>query len=190
MPSETSGRARLSPSDRRRQLLGIGLRMLVEKPIQELSIDAVAAEAGISRGLLFHYFPTKTAYYQEVIAAALRRVWRNIAPDEDARGDEAVRQFAERFFAQIERRRESYVALVFGNGALAVGGDGVGSHRLLMARELVRGAGLPEQSTVTVHAWIAYVEDRALQWSERTDRGALADEVTHCVAGLSALLGL
>ncbi len=27
-------RTRLSPDDRRRQLLGIGLRMLVEKPIQ------------------------------------------------------------------------------------------------------------------------------------------------------------
>src|SRR5204863_260541 len=74
-------RTRLSPEDRRRQLLGIGLRMLVEKPIQDLPLDAVAAEAGISRGLLFHYFPTKTDYYDAVIDAALRRVLRNISPD-------------------------------------------------------------------------------------------------------------
>ena len=61
---------RLTPDERRRQLLGIGLRMFVDKPVQEVSIDAVAAEAGISRGLLFHYFPTKTAYHQAVVAAA------------------------------------------------------------------------------------------------------------------------
>ena len=47
-------RTRLTQDERRRQLLGIGLRMLVEKPIQDLSLDAVAAVAGISRGLLFH----------------------------------------------------------------------------------------------------------------------------------------
>ena len=75
-------RSRLSPEDRRRQLLGIGLRMLVDKPIQDLSLDAVAGEAGISRSLLFHYFPTKTDYYDAVIGAAVRRVLRNIAPEQ------------------------------------------------------------------------------------------------------------
>ena len=81
-----------SQDERRRQLLGIGLRMLVEKPIQDLSLDAVAAEAGISRGLLFHYFPTKTDYYDAVVAAALRRVTRNIAPDPEADPETALRQ--------------------------------------------------------------------------------------------------
>src|SRR5436190_21614973 len=93
-------RTRLSQDERRRQLLGIGLRMLVEKPIQDLSLDAVAAEAGISRGLLFHYFPTKTDYYDAVVGAALRRVLRNISPDPTAGPDSALRQFVERFYSQ------------------------------------------------------------------------------------------
>src|ERR671910_2863204 len=86
----TSPRTRLGPDERRRQLLGIGLRMLVEKPIQDLSLDAVAAKAGISRGLLFHYFPTKTDYYLACIAAAGRRILRNTAPDEGLSADEQV----------------------------------------------------------------------------------------------------
>ena len=114
-------RVRLSQDERRRQLLGIGLRMLVEKPIQDLSLDAVAAEAGISRGLLFHYFPTKTDYYDAVLGAAGRRVLRNIAPDPDVPADVALTQFVERFYAQIERRRdygghERVVSGVFGRG--------------------------------------------------------------------------
>src|SRR5215210_4037883 len=123
-------RTRLSQDERRRQLLGIGLRMLVEKPIQDLSLDAVAAEAGISRGLLFHYFPTKTDYYDAVVGAALRRVTRNIAPDADADPEAALHQFVERFYAQIDRRRDFYVALVFGSGSIRLGGEGVETHRM------------------------------------------------------------
>lgn len=176
--------------ERRRQLLSIGLQMLVDRPIQELSIDEVAEAAGISRGLLFHYFPTKTNYYEEVIAAALRRVWRNVAPDPDAPPEAAVQQFAERFYSQIERRRDSYVALVFGNGDLSVGGDGVGSHRRQMARELIASSQLPQSAACVVHAWIAYVEDRALQWSAAITRENIDVEVSHCVRALDALLAL
>jgi AcrR family transcriptional regulator len=183
-------RTRLSQDERRRQLLGIGLRMLVEKPIHDLSLDAVAAEAGISRGLLFHYFPTKTDYYDAVVGAASRRVMRNISPDPDVGPDEALRQFVERFYAQIERRREFYLALVFGSGAVSLGGEGVDSHRTTVARMVVRALGLDESAITVVHGWTAYVEDRALLWSGLPvpERTPLVDEVDHCCAALASLL--
>jgi len=185
-------RTRLSQDDRRRQLIGIGLRMLVEKPIQNLSIDAVAAEAEISRGLLFHYFPTKNDFHDAVIGAALRRVMRNTAPDPEAPADEAIDQFLTRFFAQIERRREFYLALVFGNGNIALGGDRVESHRLTMARRVCDALSLAESALPVVHGWTAYVEDRALLWSgtPARKRAAVEDEVAHCRRALDALLAM
>ena len=54
-------------------------------------MDDIAAEAGISRGLLFHYFPTKTDFYLACIAAAGRRMLRTTAPDEDLPGEAQVR---------------------------------------------------------------------------------------------------
>jgi len=183
-------RTRLSPEDRRRQLLGIGLRMLVDKPIQDLSLDAVASEAGISRSLLFHYFPTKTDYYDAVIGAALRRVLRNIAPDEGLDTDAAVRHFAERFYAQIERRRTFYLALVFGNGTLSLGGEGVDSLRMTAARRVIAALDQDEALLPAVHGWIAYVEDRALQWSGRpkAERASLESEVERCARAFHALV--
>ena len=140
--------------------------MLVEKPIQDLSLDAVAAEAGISRGLLFHYFPTKTDYYDAVVGAALRRVLRNISPGPGRRPPTtALRHFVERFYAQIERRREFYLALVFGSGAISLGGEGVESHRMTVARRVVDALGWTRPRPPVVHGWTAYVEDRALLWS-------------------------
>lgn len=184
-----SSRTRMSPDDRRRQLLGIGLRMLVERPIQELSVDAVAAEAGISRGLLFHYFPTKGAFHDAVIDAATRRVLRNTAPDPGAAPDQAVAQFVQRFFEQVARRRDFYLALVFGAGALSLGGDRVESMRLAFARRVVAAVAGEEDDVAVAQGWAAYVEDRALQWSDpaRGTRTPLDAEVAHCVAAFAAL---
>ena len=188
----TSPRTRLGPDERRRQLLGIGLRMLVDKPIQDLSLDAVAQEAGISRSLLFHYFPTKTDYYDAVVGAAVRRVLRNISPDPGVEAAIALRHFVERFYAQIDRRRTFYLALVFGNGSISLGSEGVESLRMTAARRVVEELEYDEALLPAVHGWMAYVEDRALQWSgqPRAQRTSLDAEVDRCTRAFDALVGI
>ena len=190
----TTARVRMSPEDRRRQLVGIGLRKFVERPVQELSLDEVAAEAGVSRGLLFHYFPTKTDYHRAVLEAARRRVGRTVAPDDGVVGQTAVRQVVERFLDQVARRRASYVALVLGQGAVAqaAGGDAVASVREHVAGVVAGATGLPDAVLPAVHGWVAYLEDRALQWSalpaaERdAGRTALVDHCTRALGLLTA----
>ena len=202
---ETS-RVRMTPEDRRRQLVGIGLRKFVEQPVQDLSLDEVAAEAGVSRGLLFHYFPSKTDYHRAVVEAAWRRVGRNVTPDPDAVGSAAVRQVVERFLRQVERRRETYVALVLGQAPIAratgdpvaTGGDlapgSVGRRRRGLREQLaalvVRAADLPDAALPAAHGWVAYLEDRALQWSalpEAGARGRRGELVEHCTRALALL---
>src|SRR5215207_8006218 len=119
-----TARVRMSPEGRRGQLVAIGLRKFVERPVQDLSLDEVAAEAGVSRGLLFHYFPTKTDYHRAVVEAARRRVARNVSPDDGVSGEAAVRQVVERFLDQVARRRDSYVALVLSRAPIARSAEG------------------------------------------------------------------
>jgi len=185
-------RVRMTPQDRRRQLVGIGLRKFVDRPVQELSLDEVAAEAGVSRGLLFHYFPTKTDYHRAVVQAARRRVARTVSPDPGVTGETAVRQVVERFLDQVARRRESYVALVLGQApiARAAGDDPVETVREHVAGVVARATDLPDAALPAVHGWVAYLEDRALQWSARPaaerDAGRL-DLVDHCTRALILL---
>lgn len=189
-PVTRSATARMAPEDRRRQLIGVGLRMLTERPIQAVSVDAVAAEVGISRGLLFHYFPTKTDYYDAVLDAAVRRTLRNTEPDSDTSGRVALQQTVQRYFEQVQRRRDSYLALVFGNGALPLGGNRVQSIRRVFAERVLDMLEQPPSSLPTVHAWFAYMEDRALQWSNSDDPAGITGEVDHAIAALDALLAL
>ena len=187
-------RRRLSAPERRRQLVAIGLAKIVEKPIQDLSMDDIATEAGISRGLLFHYFPTKTDFYLACIAAAGRRMLRTTAPDEDLSPEEQVETVTRLMVEQIERRRDFYLALVHGHG--------VADPRVSEVMESVRDGstdrvmtalGVPERQRDVVRAWWAYTEDRALTWSavptgERPV--SVSAVVAECVAALHALLAI
>ncbi len=206
-PAARGARVRMSPEERRRQLVGIGLRTFVEHPVQDVSLDAVAAEAGVSRGLLFHYFPTKTDFHRAVVGAAGRRMLRTVRPDEGTSGDVAVAQVVDRFLAQVARRREFYLALVYGQlpggaGSEDAAGGTAATLREGLAGLVIAAAGLPTSARPAAQGWVAYLEDRALQWSapDRVDAPSARDEVdasserddlvAHCVRALHALTDL
>lgn len=191
-------RVRMSKEERRRQLVGLGLEALTERPIQEVSLDTVAAEAGISRGLLFHYFPTKTAFYEAVVGAAGRRVMRNVIPADVEPGGQAIHEMLERYAAQVERRRDVYLALVQGNLADLGGNEVAGTLRGRLTDYVVENLEALDLTPPrrVVHAWLAYVEDVVVEWSDpaAADRASDPDPVdrddvvSHCEAALEALL--
>src|SRR6266545_4483479 len=55
---------RLDVDERRRRLLELGADVFTRHAYDELSMAAIAREAGISKALLYHYFPSKQAYFQ------------------------------------------------------------------------------------------------------------------------------
>lgn len=189
---------RLSAEDRKKQLVKIGLMMLRDQPIHELSIDAIAAEAGISRGLLFHYFPSKRDYYLAVIAAAGRRLLRVTKPDERLAPEQQLREMLVQFVAFIARRRTAYISFVRG----AAGGDDYAVEvydetRAGLTKRVLTYLGTPEiadepasREYLRVHAWLSYTEDLAIEWSglPEADRPYTADTlIDHAIESLHLL---
>jgi AcrR family transcriptional regulator len=60
-------RRRLSPEDRRSQLLALGAEIFGKRPYDEVRIDEIAERAGVSRALMYHYFPDKRAFFAAVV---------------------------------------------------------------------------------------------------------------------------
>lgn len=115
MSIETAApRRRLPPEERKRQLVAIGLQELSTRPIHALSIDQVAEKAGISRGLLFRYFPTKQDYYVAVVGAAARRLLRAAAPDAADPTDDQLRAVVHAFVSFIDRHGDNYQSFFHG----------------------------------------------------------------------------
>ena len=59
-------RTRPSLDTRRAQLIAQGMAFFGTRPYDTVSIDDIAEAAGISKGMLYHYFPTKRDYYAAV----------------------------------------------------------------------------------------------------------------------------
>ncbi|MGH3634461.1 TetR/AcrR family transcriptional regulator [Mycobacterium sp.] len=60
-------RRRLSPEDRRAELLALGAEIFGQRPYDEVRIDEIAERAGVSRALMYHYFPDKRAFFAAVV---------------------------------------------------------------------------------------------------------------------------
>ncbi|SFI91577.1 DNA-binding transcriptional regulator, AcrR family [Amycolatopsis sacchari] len=62
---------RLEPDERREQIFTCAARLFGERPYALVSTSDIAAEAGVARGLINHYFGTKRELYLAVIRRAV-----------------------------------------------------------------------------------------------------------------------
>lgn len=190
-PTTAPTRSRRTPEDRRKQLIGIGLQLLTTVPIQQLTIDEVAKVAGISRSLLFHYFPTKRDYYVAVVRAASHRLLKSTRHDPELPPAERLTGVLTGYVSFIDRRREPYLALFRGTS-----GDDWAREIYEETRDQLTTAALaaagradcPDLVRMAVRGWLSYVEDVTLGWSEHkvVDRDVL---VAMFVAAFDALTG-
>lgn len=79
-------RRRLSPEDRRNELLALGAEVFGQRPYDEVRIDEIAERAGVSRALMYHYFPDKRAFFAAVVRNEGEKLFEatNAPPDADA----------------------------------------------------------------------------------------------------------
>ena len=75
-----ASRTRLTPEERRSQLLDLGVRLFARRSLQEVTIDLLAETAGISRGLLYHYFGNIGGFHHAVVQRAADELIAITAP--------------------------------------------------------------------------------------------------------------
>src|SRR3954453_21698336 len=108
---------RLDVDERRRQLLELGRELFTQRPYDELSMAAIAREAGISKALLYHYFPSKQAYFVATLQDGAAELADRVRPDP---GEPPVAQLSSALHAWLEwvdDNREAYGRLLRGAAA-------------------------------------------------------------------------
>ena len=174
---------RMSADARRAQLIEVGWELLQSRPIHELPLDDVASAAGISRTLLFHYFPTKADFYFAVVSTMGARLLHPPRLPEGAGAQERIRSLVDGFVRLVERNRLSYTALVRGAG----GGDQrivqlIADTRDALVPRWLDAADCPDTSPLTrliVRGWLVGMEETVLAWDPRSvSREALVDHLT------------
>ncbi|HEV7754659.1 MAG TPA: helix-turn-helix domain-containing protein [Mycobacteriales bacterium] len=183
---------RLRQDDRRRQLIGIGLEILATKPIHALSVDEVAARAGISRGLLFHYFATKQDYYAAVVRAAARRLLTAAQAGPEVAPDRQLRSTVAAYVGFVVRHREPYLAFFRGGAGADPQIQAIYEEvRDALTDRALAATGLPASpvTRLAVRGWWSLVESLAVDHSgERAPAVASEALVSYAVDALPGLL--
>src|SRR5258707_4037345 len=99
-------RRRLSVDERREELLRVGMRLSSTRAYDELWVEEIAEQAGISRGLLYRYFPTKRDFYVEVTRTAAAEAGQLTAPDASQPADEQLRAGIDAFLRYAEEHSQ------------------------------------------------------------------------------------
>src|SRR3954449_8128232 len=99
--SEPSYR-RMDVDERRKQLLARGAELFTSHPYDELSMNKIAAEVGISKALLYHYFPSKQAFFEETLSVWAERLRERTEPDTGLSPVEQLTKSLDGFLALVE----------------------------------------------------------------------------------------
>jgi AcrR family transcriptional regulator len=110
----TAGRVRMAPATRREQLLDLGVRLLSTRSLDQLSIEMLAEEAGISRGLLYHYFGNKQDFQRAVCRRAADELIRVTAPTQGGEPLERLARSLDAYVDYVQANYEGYTSLVRG----------------------------------------------------------------------------
>lgn len=180
--------------ERRRQLIGVALELFSRRSPDEVSIDEIASAAGISRPLVYHYFPGKLSLYE----AALQRASDDLAarfvePRQGPLGARLLRVMG-RYFDFVDEHGPGFSALMRG-------GPAVGSSTTNALVDSVRQAAYvqilshldvtepPARLELVVRSWISLAESTALIWLDgrRIPRAELEVQLVHDFAALLAV---
>ncbi|MDI3387252.1 TetR/AcrR family transcriptional regulator [Streptomyces sp. B-S-A8] len=190
----TGVRRRMGVEERRQQLIAVALELFSHRSPDEVSIDEIAGAAGISRPLVYHYFPGKRSLYE----AALRKAAEDLAarfeePREGPLGARLLRVMG-RFFDFVDEHGPGFAALMRGGPAVGSSTTNalIDSVRQAAYEQILAHLGVSAPSArlqLVVRSWVSLAESTALLWLDgrRVPRAELELQLVHDFAALAAV---
>ena len=180
--------------ERRQQLIGVALELFSRRSPDDVSIDEIASAAGLSRPLVYHYFPGKISLYE----AALQRASDDLAarfvePHEGPLGARLLRVMR-RYFDFVDEHGPGFSALMRGGPAVGSSTTNalVDSVRQAAYVQILSHLGVtdpPARLELVVRSWISLAESTALIWLDgrRIPREELEPQLVNDFAALAAV---
>ncbi|WP_037141248.1 TetR/AcrR family transcriptional regulator [Rhodococcoides fascians] len=163
-------RTRMSPQERRAQLIELGTEMLADRPLEQVSVEDIADQAGVSRGLLFHYFSSKQDFHLAIVREASKTMLERTAPDMTLDPYQILRDSIANYVDYVTENRETFISLLRGS---ATGDpdmrDVFEQTRTTMAERTIANlyklhVEANPTTELAVRGWIAFVEEATISW--------------------------
>lgn len=193
-------RQRLGPAQRRAQLIALGVQALGTHALDEISIESIADQAGVTRALVFHYFKSKQEFQTAILQAASEHMMEITTPDLSLPPLEILRSTLNAYIDYVGRNPHVYIAMIRGETsnvpAMKESVDATRSRLAERILEMLGRFGLDSGPLLefAVRGWLAFVEEVVIRWltdSEEVTREQLLELLTGALPGvvMAPLLG-
>jgi AcrR family transcriptional regulator len=197
-------RERLDVDERRQRLIAVGRELFADRPVDDVSVEEIAEAAGISKGLLYHYFRSKRGFHLAVLesAAAEMLALSDAAAErqgaeqhgveqqgaEQPAGDGAELRAALDAFVQFtETRKRGFSMLIRGASSDPDVEVIVDSVRDAVVTRIVEHLDVhvpsPRQQ-LGLRAWVGFVETATLRWLDDESGAVSRRELVELLAGV------
>ena len=160
---------RMTTEARREQLLAFGRRHFAENGYDAMPMDAIAERAGVSKGLLYHYFGNQRGFYMETARAVTDEIIAITEPPSDEPFDRAFRAMVTNFIGYVQEHRGIYAALVRGGlGSDTEVNELLDRVRVTSMRRVVDRLGIEQPSAlgqIAIYGWVSLVENASAEWA-------------------------
>jgi AcrR family transcriptional regulator len=187
------GYTRLQVDERRQQLLESGTDLFTRYAFDELSMATIAREAGVSKALLYHYFPSKADFFEATMRQAAEEIAALTEPDPDLPAAEALSASLGAFLEWIEENELAYRKLMQSASAIGEAVTLIEEVRAHTAGRMLAGLDPNPSPRVraAVRAWLWFMDGACLDWLEHRDmeRTELRDLLMGALVGALAAAG-
>jgi AcrR family transcriptional regulator len=169
----TPAYSRLQVDERRRQLLEAGAALFAEHAYEDISMRQIAAAAGVSKPLLYHYFPSKPDLFKAAFAEAAAELESVIEPRGDGAPIEQLSAALDGYLGWIEAHARAWTNLMQSAARLPEAREVVEGFRGrtmdLVLEELAGGESPRPLLRTAVRGWLGYLDAAILDWTQNGD---------------------
>jgi AcrR family transcriptional regulator len=166
--AESSGPPRKGADERRAEFIEIAIRLFSARPYGKVSMDEIAAEAGLAKSLLYYYFGDKQGLYVAGLQREMHEQIAAAAAGSSATPRERLMAALDAHLAFIEQYPAGYRELLSGAMAHPEVRTIMEDQRSALQEMVLQG--LPPEVpagpavTLAVKGWGSFVEGAELAW--------------------------
>lgn len=188
-----SNRRRLTPQQRRDELLDVGAAIFRDTSYEDVVMADVAQRAHASRALIYHYFPTK----RDLFAAIWQRAHERLIADTLVVGGRPLRDDVADALERHLSFYQDHAPLVMVANRSSIAHDPalripIADGMRLLCDRMLDASGATgharDVASAALAGWIAFVREIAVEWLQ-AQRVSRTEVVALCMSVLDATLG-
>ncbi|WP_428985957.1 TetR/AcrR family transcriptional regulator [Streptomyces pyxinicus] len=191
-PGATPARARGTErsATRRADLIAIGRGLFADTSYDALSMDDIARQARVAKGLIYYYFRSKRGYYLAIIQDSVADLVSFASGGLELSAVDRVHRTVDGYLRYAEHHQAAYRTIVSGgvgfDAEVHAIRDGVRAAIVAVIAEGAYGrADISPLARMGLLSWVCGVEGATLDWISRPElpRAAMADLLVKTLGG-------